>query len=456
MKIIKYTITMTLLLLSMSSCGIYTKYSAQTELDNNDIYGNIQLSADSDNLAMLPWKELFSDEKLQELIELGLNNNRDAQVALLRIDQAEASLKAAKLSFLPSFAVTPQGNANQFGSNSISYTYSVPLSASWQIDAFGRLRNAKERAKVLVENSYVYQRGIQAGLIATIATQYYTISMLREQAVIIDESANIWSETYRAMQLLKEAGQYSDAAVSQAEANYNSILASKVEIRQQIKEMENSLSVILGESIRSIETNSLTSWTNPKLIEVGIPVQLLSMRPDVMQAELALAAAFYTTNEARSEFYPNLMLSGSIGWSNIAGIVSNPGKLVWDALASLTQPVFQNGRLRAQYKIAKSQQEEAKLNFRQLLLEAGTEVNNAYGQVQSYSEKSVFYKNQVNSLERTVRSTKLLMESGSSNYLEVLTAQDNLLSAQLSLISNQYNEINSCISLYQALGGGAN
>ena len=456
MKIIKYTITMTLLLLSMSSCGIYTKYSAQTELDNNDIYGDIQLSADSANLAMLSWKELFTDEKLQELIEFGLNNNRDAQVALLRIDQAEASLKAAKLSFLPSFAVTPQGNANQFGSNSISYTYSVPLSASWQIDAFGRLRNAKERAKVLVENSYVYQRGIQAGLIATIATQYYTLSMLREQAVIIDESANIWSETYRAMQLLKEAGQYSDAAVSQAEANYNSILASKVEIRQQIKEMENSLSVILGESIRSIETNSLTSWTNPKLIEVGIPVQLLSMRPDVMQAELALAAAFYTTNEARSEFYPNLMLSGSIGWSNVAGIVSNPGKLVWDVLASLTQPVFQNGRLRAQYKIAKSQQEEAKLNFRQLLLEAGAEVNNAYSQVQSYSEKSVFYKNQVNSLERTVRSTKLLMESGSSNYLEVLTAQDNLLSAQLSLISNQYNEINSCISLYQALGGGAN
>ena len=456
MKIIKYTITMTLLRLAMSSCGIYTKYSAQTELDNNDIYGDIQLSADSDNLAMLPWKELFSDEKLQELIELGLNNNRDAQVALLRIDQAEASLKAAKLSFLPSFAVTPQGNANQFGSNSISYTYSVPLSASWQIDAFGRLRNAKERAKVLVENSYVYQRGIQAGLIATIATQYYTLSMLREQAVIIDESANIWSETYRAMQLLKEAGQYSDAAVSQAEANYNSILASKVEIRQQIKEMENSLSVILGESIRSIETNSLTSWTNPKLIEVGIPVQLLSMRPDVMQAELALAAAFYTTNEARSEFYPNLMLSGSIGWSNVAGIVSNPGKLVWDALASLIQPVFQNGRLRAQYKIAKSQQEEAKLNFRQLLLEAGAEVNNAYSQVQSYSAQSVFYKNQVNSLERTVSSTKLLMERCSSNYLEVLTAQDNLLSAQLSLISNQYNEINSCISLYQALGGGAN
>ena len=453
MKQIKIIITFALLL-SLSSCGLYKNYATPDEIDAADIYGDIAPSVDSTNLALLPWQSLFTDVQLQQLIAYGLQNNTDMRIAKLRIEQAEASLKAAKLAFLPSLALSPQGGAGQFGGGSIDYTYTLPATASWQIDLFGRLRNAKERSKVMVESSKAYQKGVTVELIATIATQYYTLAMLREQAVITEQSAALWAETLRTMQLLMEAGQYNDAGVSQAEASYNRVKAAEAGIKQQIREMENSLSVLLGDKVHVVETNNIASWSKPEVVEVGIPLQLLAMRPDVIQAELALATAFYTTNEARAEFYPNLVLGGSAGWSNVAGVITNPGKFLWDALASFTQPIFQNGRLRAQFKIAQSQQEEAKLQFQQTLLHAGAEVNNAYTQLQTYSQQSVFINSQVNSLERTVKSTQLLMEAGSSNYLEVLTAQDNLLSAQLALVTNQFNEINSYITLYQALGGG--
>ena len=322
----------------LSSCGIYRKYPRATDVVSEDLYGDIKLSEDSVSMAMMSWQEIFVDEKLRCLIEQGLDNNTDIRIAKLRIGQTEVSLKAARLAFLPSLSVTPQGSSSQFGSNATSYTYSLPLTASWQIDIFGRLRNAKERAKVAVESSYAYQKAVQSELIATIALQYYTLAMLREQEQVVEKSAELWSETIRTMRLLMEAGQYNDAAVSQAEASYNSVLGANLDIKQQINEVENSLSVLLGDAVHSVETNSLSNWQNPQALQVGIPLQLLSMRPDVIQAELALASAFYATAEARSEFYPSLTLGGSVGWSNVAGVVTSPGKFLWDALASLTQP----------------------------------------------------------------------------------------------------------------------
>ena len=449
-------ISVILISVSMSGCGLFKNYSSPDDVNCEGIYGDISLYADSVNMAFLPWQEIFTDETLKGLISYGLENNTDIRIARLRTEQADASLKAAKLAFLPSLGVSPLGSGMQFGNNSVNYTYNLPVSASWQIDIFGRLRNAKQRAKVVVENSHEYQKGVKVELIATIASQYYTLAMLREQYSLTLQSAEIRKETHRTMQLLMESGQYTDAAVSQAEADYDGVLASALIIRQQIKETENSLSLVLGNPVETIETNSLYDWKAPAVTEAGIPVQLLSMRPDVRQAELAIAAAFYMVNEARADFYPDLTLGGNAGWTNLAFVVTNPGKFMWDAMASLTQPVFQNGRLRAKYKIAQSQQEEAKLNFRQTLLDAGAEVNTAYTQMQTFTERSVYCRNQVTSLERTVKSTKLLMEGGSPDYLQVLIAQENLLMAQLSLISNQYSEINSCISLYQALGGGVN
>ena len=364
-----------LMLFLFSSWGIYRNYKRPDNLETG-LYGDMNLSPDSANLALLPWQEMFTDNKLAQLIEYGLENNTDIRIAGLRIEQSEASLKAARLAFLPSLALSPQGGINQIGANSVNYTYSLPAAASWQIDVFGRLRNAKERSRMMVESSFAYRKAVRVGLISTIAAQYYTLAMLREQAEIVNNSVTLWAETVRTMRLFMEAGQYNDAAVSQAEANYNNVMASELNIKQQIREMENSLSVILGDTIHNIETSSLSTWKKTSLTEVGIPVQLLSMRPDVMQAEAMLAVAFYAANEARSQFYPDLSLGGRAGWANFAFDVTNPGQVMWETLASLTQPVFQNGRIRAHFTKTASQQEEDKIKFRQTLLNEGMESKN--------------------------------------------------------------------------------
>ena len=445
-----------LLLVAFGSCGSYKNYSCPTDIVSDNLFGDVHTTPDSSSMALMPWQQLFTDERLQQLIAQGLTHNTDLRIAQLRIEQTEAALTSARLAFLPSLNFAPQGAAAQFGNSAVNYTYTLPVSASWQIDLFGKLRNAKERAKMRVEESHAYRQVVQSNLIATIASHYYTLAMLREQATLVDNSAQLWQETLRAMRLLMEVGQYTDAAVAQAEANYTGVQASAIEIAQQIKETENALSVILGDPVHTIDTHTIYQWQAPNLVEVGIPLQLLAMRPDVKQAETALAAAFYTTAEARADFYPSLTLGGNIGWSNLAMVISNPGKLVWDALASLSQPLFANGRLKAQYRIAKAQQEEAKLNFQQTLLNAGAEVNSSYSQVQTFKQQAELYQKQIEALQRAVRATQLLMEGGSSNYLEILTAQDALLAAQLAFVVNQYNEINAYISLYQALGGGLN
>ena len=444
------------LIFTLSSCGIYNSYVPTNELTDSKLYGDIELSAESSNLGLLHWKDLLTDNKLQELIERGLENNADLKIAHLRIEQAEATLTASKLAFLPSLALSPQGGIGSFGGNSTGETYALPITASWQVDIFGNLRNAKKRSKVLVERSRAYEQAIRVQLISTIAQQYYTLSMLREQEVVINETVALWQETLRVMRALMKAGRYNDADVAQAEASYNGILASQLEIGQQIHEVENLLSVIIGESIRDIATNPLHTWQQPQAIHIGVPLQLLSHRPDVQMAELNLAAAFYTTNEARSAFYPALTLSGSLGWTNVTGVITNPGKLLIDGLASLTQPLFTKGRLTAQLRIAKSQQEEAKINFGQTLLNAGMEVNNAYTQVLNYEERTNYLNTQVASLSRATEANRLLMEGGSASYLEVLTAQNQLLNAEFALLVNRYNEIASFITLYQALGGGRN
>lgn len=441
---------------ALSGCGVYSSYQRPEGILPDSLYrDNVSVTVDSvDNFGTRPWTEVFTSPTLQALIRKGLDNNTDLSIARLRIEQAEASLTASRLAFLPSLSLSPQGTISSFGGASASKTYSIPLTASWQIDLFGRLRNAKEQAKVMVESSKAYKQAVQTQLIATIAQEYYRLALLREQLSITEQTADVWAENVRAMRIFMQEGQYTDAAVSQAEANYNSVAASVLELRRQISESENTLSVLTGDVPHAVESGNLDEWTSPGDYSIGVPLSLLSARPDVRQAEMNLAAAFYATNEARAAFYPAITLSGTAGWTNVAGIITNPGKILLEAIGSITQPLFQNGRLRADLKIAQSQQEEAKLNFRQALLNAGMEVNNALTQVQTYRDKADYQRDQVTALERTVKATRLLMENGSANYLEVLTAQENLLSARLGFLQNKYNEIASFISLYQALGGG--
>ena len=442
--------------LALNSCGIYTSYHPAESVPDA-LYGEEVAAIDStDNLALLPWQTLFTDPQLQRLIEQGLQNNTDLLTAEQRVKEAEASLLSAKLAYLPAFTLAPQGGVSSFDGAKATWTYNIPVSASWEIDIFGRLRNAKRQAKALLEQSQDYQQAVRTQLIAGIANNYYTLLMLDAQLALAEQTRNSWKETVEATRALMEAGMANEAAVSQMEATYYAIATSVLDLKDQINTAENSMSLLLAEPAHAIERGSLEGQTFPTHLAVGVPLELLRNRPDVRSAEHMLESAFYVTNQARAAFYPQIVLGGSAGWTNSAGgMISNPAQFVASAVGSLTQPLFAKGQLTGQLKIAKAKQEEASLQFQQTLLQAGAEVNEALVQYQTAQEKRELYAQQVNALQTAYRSTSLLMEHGTTTYLEVLTAQQSLLSAQLTQVANEVTEIQSLIQLYQALGGGA-
>lgn len=415
--------------------------------DTSAIQATEEYSFDADS-----WRSIFVDAQLRLLIEQGLERNTDLNVARLRIDQAEASFRASRLANIPSVAFSPTAGISSFGGEKAAKTYSLPLQASWQVDVFGQQKNAKLQQKMLLESSKACQQAVQVNLVANIARLYYQCALLDAQLSLARQSVDVWDETVRVMKAFMEEGQYTDAAVSQAEASREQVKATVLDLRQQMLEAANAIRVLVGDSTNSV---TITFGQNAIGLDVyrsqPIPLHRLSNRPDVRQAEMNLAASIYATKEARAAFYPSLALSGSAGWTNSSGMIVNPGKILLEAIASLTQPIFQNGRLKADLAIKKSQQEEARLQFQQALLSAGIEVNNALTEAQTCSDKSALLDNQVKSLERTVRSTRLLQQNGSSNYLEVLTAQENLLSAKMSRLENEYNKVVAQIALYQAI-----
>lgn len=438
----------------LSSCGIYTKYKPATEVPDN-LYGEEVATEDSTNLGGMDWREIFTDPALQALIEQGLENNTDYQSAQLRVEEAEATLLSAKLAFLPSFALAPQGTVSSFDSHKATQTYSLPVTASWELDVFGRMRNAKKQAKALYAQSQDYRQAVRTQLIAGIANTYYTLLMLDEQLAISQQTEEAWKETVASTRALMNAGLANEAAASQMEATYYQVQTSVLDLKEQINQVENSLSLLLAETPHAYERGNGGKPQFPEDFSVGIPVQMLANRPDVRSAERSLEMAFYATNAARSAFYPSITLSGSAGWTNAAGsMIVNPGKFLASAVASLTQPLFARGQVIAQYRIARAQQEEAALSFQQALLNAGSEVNDALTTYQTSKEKSVLLDKQVSSLQMALKSTSLLMEHGNTTYLEVLTARQTLLNAQLSRAANRFAEIQSMINLYQALGGG--
>lgn len=450
----KKIILLTTVTALLSSCGIYHKYQPETTVPEN-LYGEEVVSKDTANLGNMDWRRLFTDPHLQTLIEQGLRNNIDFLSAQLRVEEAEATLLSAKLAFLPSFAFAPQGVASSFDKAKATQTYSLPVTASWELDIFGRLHNAKRQAKALYAQSKDYQQAVRTQLIAGIANTYYTLLMLDEQLFIAQQTEEAWKETVDAIRALMNAGLANEASVSQMEAAYYSVQTSVLDLKEQINQVENSLSLLLAETPRHITRSKLDEQVFPDELSVGVPLQILANRPDVRSAERALEAAFYGTHQARSAFYPSVVLSGSAGWTNTAGsMIVNPGKLLASAVASLTQPLFNRGRNIAQYRISKAQQEEAALAFQQTILNAGSEVNDVLIAYQTSKEKTTLYDKQIESLHKAVQSTSLLMEHGTTTYLEVLTARQTLLSAQLSQTANRFTEIQSVINLYQALGGG--
>lgn len=444
-----------LLLTGLSSCHIYRTYERPELSGVDSLYRVPAMTEDTMSLADFSWKELFTDTVLQQLIEKGIANNTDLNIARLKVREAEALLTSSKLAYLPSVSLTPQGTIKSIEGNSPTKTYNLAASADWELDIFGRLTNAKREAKAVLEQSQAYKQAVQTQLIATIANSYYTLLMLDKQLDISKRTAEIWAENLRVMKALKKAGQTTEMAVAQIEASKLSVDASLLSLEQQITEVENSLSSLLGVVPQRIDRSTLDMQSFPDTLSVGVPLQLLQRRPDVRQSEAVLAESFYTTNRAYSAFYPAITLSGSAGWTNAAGaIISNPGEWLFSAVGALVQPLFNRGQNIANLKVAKARQEEALLTFRQTLLNAGTEVNDALLQWQVARRRLDLDRQQIISLQSAVRSSELLMRHSSQNYLEVLTARQTLLDAELSAVSDRFEEIQGVINLYHALGGG--
>lgn len=444
-----------LLLTGLSGCHIYRTYERPELSGVDSLYRVPAMTEDTMSLADFSWKELFTDTVLQQLIEKGIANNTDLNIARLKVREAEALLTSSKLAYLPSVSLTPQGTIKSIEGNSPTKTYNLAASADWELDIFGRLTNAKREAKAVLEQSQAYKQAVQTQLIATIANSYYTLLMLDKQLDISKRTAEIWAENLRIMKALKKAGQTTEMAVAQIEASKLSVDASLLSLEQQITEVENSLSSLLGVVPQRIDRSTLDMQSFPDTLSVGVPLQLLQRRPDVRQSEAVLAEFFYTTNRAYSAFYPAITLSGSAGWTNAAGaIISNPGEWLFSAVGALVQPLFNRGQNIANLKVAKARQEEALLTFRQTLLNAGTEVNDALLQWQVARRRLDLDRQQIISLQSAVRSSELLMRHSSQNYLEVLTARQTLLDAELSAVSDRFEEIQGVINLYHALGGG--
>lgn len=444
----------------LSSCHIYKSYDRPEDILTAGLYRDTvatgdTLASDTANFGNLPWREVFTDPQLQTLIEQGLANNTDLQTAILKVEEAKNALMTSRLAYAPSLALSPQGTISSFDKSAATKTYSLPVTASWEIDLFGKLLNAKRGAQATLLQTKAYRQAVQTQIIAGIANTYYTLLMLDRQMDISEQTADIMKRNVETMRAMKDAAMTNAAAVSQSETAYAQVLASLPAIRQSIRETENALCMLLRQAPQTIKRSTLEEQQLPSEFSVGIPLQLLSNRPDVKAAEMSLANTYYNTNSARAAFYPQITISGSAGWTNSAGnMIVNPGKLLASALGSLTQPLFYRGSNIARLKIAKAQQEEAKLAFQQSLLNAGSEVSNALSLYETTAEKTSARKFQVESAEKGAEYTKELFKLGTSTYLEVLSAEQSLLSARLSQISDSFDSMQAVVSLYRALGGG--
>ena len=435
--------------IAVSSCGLYKKYERQEISFVDSLYRRMHVGpSDTVSTASVSWDKIFTDPILQEWIRLGLEHNTDMNVAMLKVEESQAHLLAARRALLPGVSFSASGGV-------YPGSFNTQIGVGWDADIFGSLRNSKRKAEAAHIQTEAFRDAVQTGLVATIANSYYMLLMLDEQLKISNRTLKTWEENIRAMEALKRAGKTNEAAVLQAKANKLSVEANVLTLEKEILAVENSFCALLGTVPMAIERSTLDAQVLPHRLCAGVPAELLSRRPDVKQAEMTLAQCFYDTNIARAAFYPNLSLSGALGWTTGGGsIVLDPGALITNLIGSLAQPIFNRGALKAKKLAAEAKYKQALYEFRQSLLDAGVEVNNAITLWETAKKRVEIDKKQIVNLQAAVWNTQLLMKHGNASYLEVLTAQKNLLQIELGEVSDRFDEFQSVVNLYHALGGG--
>lgn len=458
--------------LMLTGCGIYNKYEQKTQAPAG-VFGNdenVKVAGTESTIAQMSWREFFTDPMLQQLIEQVLANNTDLNSARIAVEKSQASLTAAKMAYLPSLAFAPQGTLSSFDNSAVAKTYSLPLQLSVDIDVFGSITNKKRAAQAVLLQAQMQEEAVRTNLISVTAQQYLMLQVLDRQLEILMQTDSLWNESLETEKALFDNGKAYSTAVNQMEASYLSVKTQIADTRRNIRSVENAICKLLAVSPQHIKRQKWgTSYLhhaeatgsadermfNTKYLRIGIPAQMLENRPDILMANHAMEEAFYNTQEARSAFFPSITLSGSVGWTNSAGgMVVDPGKLLWSALAQLTQPIFARGKLIANKKIAQLTEEDLQKKYVQMVINAGNEVNEAMADCMTAREKHRYFQRQVQVLNEAYKGTHELMDNGKASYIEVLRAQESLLDAQLSSAMNMYYGAESVIALYIALGGG--
>lgn len=456
--------------LMLTGCGLHNEY-VQSVTPPADVFGtsqDVQMASGSMSMAQMSWREFFTDPLLQQLIEQVLANNTDLNSARIAVEKSEASLEAAKKACLPSVYFSPSGSLSSYDFGKVGKTYNLPLQVSMDFDAFGSIYNKKRAAAAVLLQSQVREEAVRANLISAVAQQYYMLQLLDRQLEILTATDSLWSASLETEKTLWENGKIYSTAVNQMEASCLNVKTQIVDTRRNIRGVENDICSLLACPPQHIERNRWGSSALPEhpdsstgqrmfdtqFIQIGVPATMLELRPDVRLANFAMEEAFYNTQAARAAFYPSISLQGTMGWTNSAGsMISNPGKILLNAVASLTQPIYARGKIKANHKIAQLTEEDLQRQYVQTVINAGNQVNEALADCQAAREKYGYYHRQIEVLRQAYLGTHELMDNGKSNYLEVLTAQESLLNAQLSEAMNMYYGAQAVIALYIALGG---
>ncbi len=458
-------------ILMLTGCGLHKEYTPNVWLPAEDAFGmtpDVKMAEGDTSLGSLSWRDFFTDPLLQQLIEQVLANNTDLNSARIAIEKSEASLDAAKKAYLPSVYFSPSGTLSSFGGSKVSATYNVPLQINLDLDAFGSIYNKKHAANAVLLQAQVREEAIRANLISAVAQQYFLLQLLDHQLDILTLTDSLWQASLEIDKVLWENGKIYSTAVNQMESSCINVKTQIIDTQRNIRGVENAICSLLAETPHHIErsywgssalkepsdNNTGQRMFDSKYIQIGVPASMLELRPDIRLANFAMEEAFYNTQDARAAFYPNISLQGVLGWTNSAGGgVVNPGKILLNALASLTQPLFARGKIKANYKIAQLTEEDLQRKYVQTVIDAGNQVNEALADCQAAREKYAYYHRQIEVLHEAYIGTHELMDNGKSNYLEVITAQETLLNAQLSEATNMYNGAQAVIALYIALGG---
>ncbi len=406
-----------------------------------------------DSVPMRSWQEIFVDKSLQALISEALTNNADVRTMRLNVEQAAIQMRVAKLSYLPSFALSPSATVTKANGAPVSTSYELPLTMSWELNLGGQVEAQKAATKYQWLNAQEQLKYTQLQLIASVANAYYTHIMLDEQLRLSEQSVQLQRETLETITAMKEVGMMNELAVNQAETELQATIASVSDLRLQREKTGRALNLLLGRTPQNVQYSTFTDVKDISM-DADSPVSLeaLAMRPDVRSAEYQLRASFSNTKVARSQFYPSLKLTASGSWTNNIGEIVNPAKLLLNLIGGLTQPLFQMGQIKAGFEMAKSQQEQAQIAFEQALLQAGSEVANALSECHTAQQKLLVRKAQVEASRKAVENVRELMQySPSVTYLEVLTAQSSWLNAQLQQTVDWLELQQGKINLYKAL-----